>query len=110
MDTGGSAFFMGREPPFFLIKGIYIMATKSVRVGHLRKVHKALTELLDEYDRAVPAEDIDLPSAKRDGQKPMVDSAPAQDSATVRSMNDAFPEMRRDSGLTADELNRINRR
>ena len=63
------------------------MATKSIRVGHFRKVHKALTELLDEYDRDnVEATDIDLTSAERGGQKPTVERGgqPALDSSLTQ--------------------------
>jgi hypothetical protein len=52
------------------------MAIKTVKVGLLRALHKHLSAVLDEVDGKVPAEDIDLTSAERGGQKPTVDSAP----------------------------------
>ncbi len=77
----------------------------TVKIGHIRSLHKHLGEILDGFDSRV-AQATDNPPHTPGTPEPPA----AADAAPERSMSEAFPEMRRDSGLTVDALNRLNRR
>jgi hypothetical protein len=80
------------------------MAIKTVKVGSLRALHRHLSAVLDEVDGKTVATD-------NPPHTPGTPEPPAgADAAPVRSMNDAFPAMRGRHGVTADDLNRLNRR
>lgn len=79
----------------------------TVKIGHIRALHEHLGEILDAFDASRVAQATDNPPHTPGTPEPPA----AADAAPARSMNDAFPEMRgRDPGLTADDLNRLNRR